>query len=107
MDIHLVGAVILAGGSSTRMGANKALLRAKPGGPTVVERVIARLTEAGLAPILHVTNTPEEYGFLDLPMVGDDVPAAGSLGGMLTALNHSACERTMIVACDMPWLCSA
>lgn len=86
------------------MGTNKALLRLRPSGPTVIERVVLRLGEAGLAPDLLVTNMPQEYAFLGLAMVPDDIPGAGSLGGILTALNHSPYERTLIVACDMPML---
>jgi molybdenum cofactor guanylyltransferase len=98
------GAIILAGGSSTRMGTNKALLRLSPCGLTVIERVVTRLGEARLSPDLLVTNTPHEYAFLGLPMVPDDVPGAGPLGGIRTALNHSPYERVLVVACDMPML---
>jgi molybdopterin-guanine dinucleotide biosynthesis protein A len=98
------GAIILAGGRSTRMGTNKALLRLSPGGHAVIERLVSQLGEAGLAPDLLITNTPHEYAFLGLPMVPDDVPGAGPLGGILTALNHSPYERVLVVACDMPML---
>ncbi len=86
------------------MGANKALLRAYPGGPTLIETVAARLAEAGLAPTLLVTNTPEEYAFLGLPFSRDEVPGAGTLGGILTALVHSTYPHNLVVACDMPSL---
>lgn len=99
-----IGAAILAGGHSKRMGANKALLRAYPGGPTLIETVAARLAEAGLAPTLLVTNTPEEYAFLGLPFSRDEVPGAGALGGILTALVHSTYPYNLVVACDMPLL---
>jgi molybdopterin-guanine dinucleotide biosynthesis protein A len=98
------GAVILAGGHSTRMGANKALMRPLPGGPTLIEMVAARLREAGLPPTLLVTNTPQAYEFLGIRMVADDVHGAGALGGILTALSHSPYERSLVVACDMPTL---
>ena len=42
-----MGAAILAGGMSSRMGQNKALLRLTPNGPTLIESVVARLAEAG------------------------------------------------------------
>lgn len=97
-------AAILAGGASSRMGANKALLRLHEDGPAVVEMIVARLREAGLGAPLLVTNSPEEYQFLRLQCVGDDVEGAGALGGILTALNHAQSERVLVVACDMPLL---
>ncbi|HEX9991010.1 MAG TPA: molybdenum cofactor guanylyltransferase [Chloroflexia bacterium] len=98
------GVIILAGGRSTRMGTNKALLRLSPGGLTVIEQVVSRLGEAGLPPDLLITNTPHEYAFLVLPIAPDDAPGAGPLGGILTALNHSPYKRVLVVACDMPML---
>ncbi len=99
-----LGVAVLAGGASSRMGTNKALLRALPGGSTMIETVVARLTEAGLAPHLLVTNSPEALTFLNIPIVRDDIPGAGSLGGIYTALNHLPHERVLAVACDMPLL---
>ncbi|MDQ3930675.1 MAG: molybdenum cofactor guanylyltransferase [Chloroflexota bacterium] len=95
---------VLAGGASTRMGTNKALLRAQPDGPTIIETVVTRLKEAGLTPHLLVTNSPEAFAFLNIPTVPDDIPGSGSLGGIYTALNHLPHDRTLIVACDMPLL---
>ncbi len=99
-----LGAAILAGGHSTRMGTDKALLQAWPGGPAVIEMVAARLVEAGLPPPLLVTNAPHRHAFLGLRMVADDLPGAGPLGGVFTALNHSPFRRVLVVACDMPLL---
>ncbi len=86
------------------MGANKALMRLNEGGPTVIEMVVARLAEAGLVTPMLVTNSPEEYRFLGLESVRDDIEGAGALGGILTALRHSASRRVFVVACDMPLL---
>ncbi len=101
------GAIILAGGRSTRMGRNKALLQLHPGGLTLIESVVARLREADLPPTLLVTNTPDDYAFLGIHMVPDDIQDAGALGGILTALAHSPYARNLIVACDMPFLSPA
>jgi molybdopterin-guanine dinucleotide biosynthesis protein A len=100
-------AAILAGGASTRMGANKALLRLAPLGPTVIEVVVERLREAGQPNPLLVTNTPDDYAFLHLESVPDDIPGAGALGGILTAIRHSGAVRTLVIACDMPLLSPA
>jgi predicted Zn-dependent peptidase len=65
--------VIQAGGKSTRMGGEpKALIEL--GGRRIVERVVAAI-EHVVDDVLVVTNTPERYAFLGLPMVGDVFPA--------------------------------
>jgi molybdopterin-guanine dinucleotide biosynthesis protein A len=97
-------AAILAGGGSVRMGTNKALLRLTPSGPTVIEEVLDRLRDAGHDNPLLVTNSPNEYDFLHLDSVPDDIPGAGALGGVMTAIRHSGASRTLVVACDMPLL---
>jgi molybdopterin-guanine dinucleotide biosynthesis protein A len=104
MSMTHTASAILAGGRSTRMGTDKALLRLHPGGATVIETVASRLTEAGLPPALIVTDTPGRYVRLGIRGVTDVVPGAGALGGILTALTHSPEELTLIVACDMPLL---
>jgi molybdopterin-guanine dinucleotide biosynthesis protein A len=104
-NVPPTGAAILAGGLSKRMGTNKALLRLQPGAPTLIEIVAARLREAGLeGGLLVVANAPEDYTFLGLPVVPDEIPNSGPLGGILTALHHSIYERVLVVACDMPLL---
>jgi molybdopterin-guanine dinucleotide biosynthesis protein A len=70
----------------------------------MIEVVVARLSEAGLAPHLLVTNSPGVFAFLNIPTVPDDIPGAGPLGGIYTALNYLTDERTLVVACDMPLL---
>ena len=103
-------AAILAGGRSKRMGSSdKALLPIVPGGPTLIEAVVTRLNSAGIPPTLIVTNTPQNYSFLGIAMAPDDIPGAGALGGILTALSHSPhpYASTLVVACDMPLLSPA
>ena len=96
-----VTGVVQAGGKSTRMGGNpKALIEL--GGRSIVERVVAALTPA-VDDVLVVTNTPELYAFLGLPMVADVYPDHGSLGGIYSGL-RAAGEIAFTVACDMPFL---
>ena len=97
-----VTGVIQAGGRSTRMGGEpKALLEL--GGKRIVERVVDALG-AVLDDLLVVTNTPERYAFLHLPMVADRYPDGGALGGIFTGLAAAAGEAAFTVACDMPFL---
>jgi molybdopterin-guanine dinucleotide biosynthesis protein A len=89
------------------MGTNKALLRLAPSGPAVIEEVLDRLRDAGHDNPLLVTNSPDEYAFLHLDSVPDDIPGAGALGGIMTAVRYSGASRTLVVACDMPLLSPA
>jgi molybdopterin-guanine dinucleotide biosynthesis protein A len=97
-----VSGVILAGGKSRRMGGvPKALLPF--GGRPLIQRVVEALCSV-LPDSLIVTNTPELYAFLGLPMVGDVYPDGGSLGGIYTGLAACSGEAALCVACDMPFL---
>jgi molybdopterin-guanine dinucleotide biosynthesis protein A len=94
--------VVQAGGRSTRMGGEpKALLEL--GGKRIVERVVDALA-AVLNDLLVVTNTPERYEFLGLPMVADRYPEGGALGGIFTGLASAGGEAAFTVACDMPFV---
>ena len=96
-----VTGVVQAGGKSTRMGGQpKALIPL--GGRSIVERVVAALTLV-VDDLLIVTNTPELYAFLGLPMVADVYPDHGSLGGIYSGL-RAAGQIAFTVACDMPFL---
>lgn len=97
-----VTGVIQAGGMSTRMGGSpKALMEL--GGRRIVERVLEAVTGA-VDDVLLVTNTPELYAFLGLPMVGDVFPGGGSLGGIYSGLRAAPGEAVFTVACDMPFV---
>jgi molybdopterin-guanine dinucleotide biosynthesis protein A len=97
-----VTGVIQAGGRSTRMGGEpKALMTL--GGRRIVERVVAAIARE-VQDLLVVTNTPDLYAFLGLPMVSDALPEHGSLGGIYTGLLLAPGEAAFTVACDMPFL---
>jgi molybdopterin-guanine dinucleotide biosynthesis protein A len=97
-----VTGVIQAGGKSTRMGGRpKALLEL--GGRRIIERVLDAVAPV-VDDVLIVTNTPDVYAFLDLPMVADAYPEHGSLGGIFTGLAAASGQAAFTVACDMPFL---
>lgn len=93
--------IILAGGKSSRMGKNKALLEIK--GKTVIENVVAELQSA-VNNIIIVTNSFEDYQFLGLPMVEDLWKGKGPLAGIQAGLEASSTEKNLVVACDMPFI---
>ncbi len=92
---------IQAGGKSSRMGTDKAFVLFE--GRPMIEVVRAAVEGLGDELIL-VTNKPEQYAHLGLPMFGDLYPETGPLGGIYTALHAAAHPHVLVVACDMPWL---
>ena len=93
--------IILAGGKSSRMGTNKALLTID--GKTVIERIVNQLDQI-VDEIIVVTNHFHDYEFLQLPMVEDKWKDMGPLAGIQAGLNASTTERNLVVACDMPFI---
>ena len=91
---------VQAGGESSRMGQDKALMPFL--GQPLIQRVADRL--APIADELIVTtNRPDDYRFLGLPLFPDLKPDRGALGGLYTALSSATCETVAVVACDMPF----
>jgi len=99
--IEGVTGVILAGGTSTRMGKNKALLEIN-GTPIIA------ITYRTLASLFHdviiVTNSPGDYDFIPCRKVPDIYPGIGSVAGLHSALAHSRTESVFVTACDMPFV---
>ena len=99
--INGVSGVILAGGKSRRYGKNKALVDID--GIPLIQRVLGVMKSLFPAVIL-ITNTPETYAFLDIPMYEDRIKGLGPLGGIFTALGVIPETAGFFVACDMPFL---
>jgi molybdopterin-guanine dinucleotide biosynthesis protein A len=92
----------MAGGESRRMGGvNKALLEV--GGSRIVERAASALCHV-FPEVLLITNSPDDFQFLGLPMFKDLVPGRGSLGGLYTGLSACKGDYGFLAACDMPFL---
>jgi molybdenum cofactor guanylyltransferase len=96
-----VTVVVMAGGKSSRMGVDKSFVPIL--GKPMIEHVLERVRGLGDEQIL-ITNKPEEYAYLGLPMYGDIYADRGPLGGLHTALFHAGQPYILVVACDMPWL---
>ena len=95
---------VLAGGESSRMGREKALLDI--GGEAAIVRA-ARLVESVTGDKATVIGESAAIRALGLQTVGDDWPGAGPLGGIATALRVSRAPWSLVVACDLPYLTKA
>ena len=100
-QIPNITAVILAGGQSSRMGSNKALLPYRGG--RFIEAIHRQLAEL-FEEVILVTNRPEQYAFLTCAKVPDLFPGMGALAGLHSGLHHAANQFIFAVACDMPYL---
>ncbi|SPF45479.1 putative molybdenum cofactor guanylyltransferase [Candidatus Sulfotelmatobacter kueseliae] len=94
-----VAAFILAGGKSTRMGADKAFLALD--GRTL----LARALDLARSVTHDVRIVGEASKFrVFAPVVEDLFPACGPLGGIHPALRASGAELNLILAVDMPFV---
>ncbi|HKO03620.1 MAG TPA: molybdenum cofactor guanylyltransferase [Candidatus Acidoferrales bacterium] len=91
---------VLAGGHSSRMGKEKALLEIN-GTPLVVRA--ARLLEP-LCSGVTIVGPQELYQHFGFAALADERPNLGPLGGILTALGHTEAPWILITACDLPYL---
>ncbi|MGH9558752.1 MAG: molybdenum cofactor guanylyltransferase [Bryobacteraceae bacterium] len=91
---------VLAGGKSSRMGCDKALLPFATS--TLVDHIAGCVLQA--AGSVTLIGPPERYRALEIPVVADLVPGCGPLGGVFTALSITNATWNLIVACDMPGL---
>lgn len=96
-----VTGVILAGGESSRMGRNKALLEVN--GEPMIGTAYRRMAEL-FDNVLLVTNTPEIYEFIPCRKLADIYPCMGPLAGIHAALSGCSGDRVFVTACDMPSL---
>lgn len=96
-------AVLLAGGKSSRMGQNKALLSFQD--RPLIESVIQKLTGIFSRVVLSV-NQPDAFPQFSLPRIVDHYLEIGPMGGIASVL-ESGEKNIFCVACDMPFLNAA
>jgi molybdopterin-guanine dinucleotide biosynthesis protein A len=99
--------IILAGGSSSRMGRDKALLLL-PGNQAVtfIEN-LASLLIASCAETLIVARDQAQasgYAFPGVRIIFDKTPDHGPLVGLYSGLSASRTQHALVVAVDMPFV---
>lgn len=94
------GAIVLAGGQSTRLGFDKALLRIN-GEPLV--RWLPHQLVGIFNAVAVVVDRPNRYA-VTVPQLIDTSPNAGPLAGIAAGLLASTAPALFVCACDMPLL---
>ena len=94
-----IGAAVLAGGKSRRMGRNKAML--KIGEVTAVEKILEELKEFD-----EIIVSSDDYKISDkkVGICSDIFKNCGPMGGIYTILKNCKSEAIFITACDMPMI---
>ncbi len=96
-----ISGVILAGGKSSRMGTDKALL--KLGQYYVIER-IADTLRTMVDEVVIVTDRSKRYAKYGDRTVSDIMPGHGPLGGIHAGLVQAAHPWMLVTACDLPFI---
>lgn len=94
-----VAGFVLAGGQSTRMGRDKALVELA--GRPLIAYVVEALKSVGLsAQIAGARNDLSAFA----PVIWDETPDAGPLSGICSALAATSAEWALFLSVDMPLL---
>ena len=91
--------IILAGGESSRMGSDKGLqnLCGKP----LIYYAIEALSGLCGDIIISSSSAYQEFGF---PVVKDEFPGIGPMGGIYSALRQSKTDNNLVLSCDLPFV---
>jgi molybdenum cofactor guanylyltransferase len=101
---HPLSAILLAGGRSSRMGTDKALLTM--GSETVLESTVALLSPL-FEEVLVVVDKKSKCDGLNLKkakICEDIFESRGPLGGLYTGLSYANFHVTVAFTCDMPFV---
>ncbi|HJX84890.1 MAG TPA: molybdenum cofactor guanylyltransferase [Candidatus Angelobacter sp.] len=99
MAPHQITGFVLAGGKSSRMGADKAALSLN--GRTLLEHALGAIRQ--VSEQVLIIGSRALYGGFG-PGYEDIVSGCGPLGGVHAALTHSTTELNLIIAVDTPFL---
>jgi molybdopterin-guanine dinucleotide biosynthesis protein A len=92
-------AIIMAGGKSSRMGQDKAVLEIN--GTPAIQYVFEQL-QPHFDQILISSNNMAKHSFPGVKVVPDEVSGKGPLMGIASALRVSRNDTNFVIACDIP-----
>lgn len=98
-DADRFSGIVLCGGSSTRMGRDKATILI--GGVPMARRVADALRAAGATEVIAVGGDAEALHRMGLATWPDDEPGEGPLAATLTALRAARQDTVVVTGCDL------
>ncbi|HCA81229.1 MAG TPA: hypothetical protein DEP53_15970 [Bacteroidetes bacterium] len=93
--------VVLAGGASSRMGTDKALL---PLGGAPIITYAAKALSSVFSEVVVSSGSGKRYAFLGLNEISDVFNDSGPLGGIHASLLAAERRPVFVVACDLPFV---
>jgi molybdopterin-guanine dinucleotide biosynthesis protein A len=106
MTPHPICGYVLAGGRSSRMGRDKALLELA--GKPLIEHAVTKLRRVCTEVYILAGAEGEHAGLAQYaPLVHDPHPGCGPMGGFEAALKQSIFDWNLFLPVDMPFLPSA
>jgi molybdopterin-guanine dinucleotide biosynthesis protein A len=93
-----ITAAVLAGGRSSRMGTDKALLELD--GRPLLEIALEKCR--GFSRVLISANDAGRYARFGAPVVPDLIPGQGPMSGFHAALRAAGTDYVFVISCDMP-----
>lgn len=95
-----IEAFILAGGKSSRMGRDKALMLLD--GKPMISYILDTINGFQV-PIKIIANS-EDYEKFGYEVVKDIIPEKGPMGGLYTAFHHNNRPYVLLISCDTPFI---
>lgn len=102
-----ISGFVLAGGRSSRLGRDKALLpwppnaTAEGNSQTLLQHTIVRLQR--VCATVSICASRSDFSFMGT-ILPDALPGSGPLGGIVAALESSTTDWNLMLAVDLPFL---
>ena len=90
--------VILAGGKSSRMGQNKALLNYR--GETFIKSIIHQVEPLGCP--IYISGKQRTYETFGLEIIEDQFADQGPVVALSTCFNAIDADNVLVLSCDVP-----
>ncbi len=97
----MIAGYLMTGGKNRRMDGKKKLFL-ELDGKSFLESILDALR--GFDKIYLSVEEEAPYEHLNLPMVVDEIPDIGPIGGIYSGLKNCEADALFVVACDMPFV---